>query len=319
MQESIEPWLSKDVLGLLGYKTCQLYPLDEHPYGYRMPRTPRDPKSYWQVKARPGDPLSPFIWGHTALMMVMGGYYDPRSAPNRYPGNRKPYRVRTGEDVYQEPEPGFSDAHTTNALLAAMLNAGFTWDEAVETFERHEHAGGAYWAWVHRFTDEEKTQKMIQEWRGSKRDESLTPISITTSMNPWRNNFLLNRYTQGLSIKEKVLYTPHEGFTVEIKSEVVEKLLRLIGNPSITGYESATGVQVATLPYLKKHGPVKHDGMLRDGYIPWMIKQGLIIEHDQILGGKGRKPRGFSLPDALPAPTSVEPVSLDHLLEVLSV
>ena len=329
------PWLTKAQLEEHNRKR-QITPLDA-PYGYNV----ADCLNAIQVRARPDDPASPFIWGHAVLSLVCGGAFNPLKTATRYEGGRrKGYRVThhgyEGLEDFPEPEPWLSNASTTNALLVAMGRARFTWEESLATLRRHSAAGGAYLEWMCRFSDEEKTERILSDWRASKVCESINsvtgevtqvcmfdhgPASIDPSWNPWTGLTPTSKPslldTPGISNKEGLSRTTFThgktGQEMGINSDRVREIIRVVRSQSLSSPLEADGVPVVSPASIQKderlHLKGRASSFLRDLYLPYLVEQGKLIEHfeiEKVAPRRGPLPAvAYSLPPETPIPIKV--------------
>lgn len=325
----IEPRLSKETLRSHG-RSRQIYDLEPRPYG-----NTDDPEhnalSYWQIRARPDDPHSPFIWGHAALSLVCGGYFTPSKAPKTdHLKSYKPQRVTNGfgeESTSTKPDPSLSNLSTTNGLLLAMMLAGFTWEECGECLMRHEHAGGAYWAFMHREWDTDTLEATLKDLRDSKKDKKGPhgvripdhgPLSIK-GRDPWNDSLLS---LSGIPDKESsgIPSSIHLGTGEVLKldrrnvKEILASIERQCSTSQIVSGPDDDPVRVVGAGALKRDKSIKLGGsrpgsFIDDLYLPWLADQGYIeIHHDmrKVLDEKGnaraRGPiphKGYRLADDL--------------------
>ena len=308
----IEPRLSKETLRSHG-RSRQIYDLEPRPYG-----NTDDPEhnalSYWQIRARPDDLLSPFIWGHAALMLVCGGYFTPSKAPKiEHLKSYKPQRVTNGfgeESTSTKPDPSLSNLSTTNGLLLAMMLAGFTWEECGDCLMRHEHAGGAYWAWMHQEWDQDTLIETLKDLRDSKKDKKGPrgvripdhgPLSIK-GRDPWKDPLLS---LSGIPDKESscIPSSIHLG-TGEVQEldlrpvkEILHSIRSQCSTSQIMGGPDDAPVRVVGPGPIKSDKSIKFYGASRPGsliddlYLPWLMEVGALVEHTdlhKVLDEKGK-------------------------------
>lgn len=363
--EPFNPWLSPEALALIG-RQQQVYPLDP-PY---KPKDSQHPYTKWVVRARPGDPDSPLIWGKYAFMMVCGGYFKPadkRKALNRAKG-RKPRVIKKDagydddghREVIHEPDVTLSTQSTTSTLIGAMGNAGFTEDEAKATLERFPLAGGAYWHFMHQYPDHEKTKQVVTDMFHNREYPIQTvtfstgevgwltePLSITHKIDPWgawhpSSNLVDEEdrgiqsleYYPGLYSKDLIdsLYVhPVTGRETRITRDRAEAVLFQVKqltvalgphdrSPYIVGTDE-NPKRVATVNGILECPEFRFSyakGALREGYIPWLLEVGALVEHTgvrKIKKASGRTPHNgytvapnVSLGDLYPAWRAPVPV-----------
>lgn len=325
-----DPYLSPDILRD-HRRERQLYPFDPEPFKWERrqeiaPGNLDALANFRHVKARPGDPESPFIWGTYAEMITcIHGHWDTqalKTAVDAHKG-RKPKKavVRSGYEssdvaTFWEPPVKVATAHTTGKLIGAMAVAGFTWQETKDTLLRHKEAGGAWWAWAQHWDgfDEErwKQDALIHRATGEVLPEH-GPISALSLPSAWRGLISLTDPPGGISKGDKdpnPIPVDRGGYTYDLHSHVVRKLIGLVRTQ--TGFSpvdaspwvNSAGDRVATSQTLKAQFLGKIDTLLRGGYLPWLVERGVLIEHRGGIrksgGGKGRTPDvGYRLnPDA---------------------
>lgn len=326
---TFNPWLSQDTLTALSRQT-QVYPLDV-PYGLTAGYKPEEGHSllpYFQVKARPEDPTSPFIWGHAALMMVCGGAW--RVGARQVKEDRREYVPEEAmgyveNTVYTvvgtKPQPHISTKKSTQDLIRAMTLAGFTRQETRDCLARHSEAGGAYWLWINSWkTFKEEfwiNDGLVNRRTGEVIDPDHTPLRIT-SFDPWDGPYREEGETTPPAEKPTLptYENPKTGWKTMIDPRTVALIIDVIEAQTLSTrpqdspspWELEDRSRVATVQTLKGSSRFRFmgkraDAYLREGYLPYLTEIGLLIAHHGGIhkhgGGKGRTPDvGYTLAQA---------------------
>lgn len=315
---SFAPILSDDVLALQR-RAHQYYPLDAEPFGYEARQAKRklrgdDPRTYWQIKARPGDPTSPFVWGNFALMLVCGGHYSHEHTKRvQTPTKRKRITVSgyEGREALYAPDPDHSDEGSTMLLLARMIEQGFTWSEARGTLERHPLAGGAYWAWITQLPKFDETG-----WREGaclvratgEVIEDHPPLDVHTLRDAWKSFISLRDNSGSISKGDKETYSlTTEDYSYDLFLHTVRAIISHVKTQTSSDpwadrspWVNAEGERVATATTLRPMFKGKIDTPMRKGYLPFLVDAGVLIEYRggirKAQPGKGQPPvRGYRI------------------------